>query len=53
MTKPRHDWNEWLGWWVPGDVWGVGNEREFGLDLVEDGSAKYIRYSKADNTTVV
>lgn len=53
MTKPGHDWNEWLGCWVPGDVWGVDGERAFGLDLVGDVSAKYVRYSKADNMTAV
>lgn len=42
-----------VGCWVPGDVWGVGSERAFWLDLVGDVSAKYARYSKADNTTLV
>lgn len=40
VTKPEHDWNQWLGCWVPG-MWGVvGSERAFGLGLVGDVSAK-------------
>lgn len=34
-------------------MWGVVSERAFGLNLVGDVSIKYIRYSKADNRTVV